>query len=618
LLVRAAGTIGVLLVASMCAAASAQAAALPPPSYYGVNIQPLYEPAPLFVPQSDFGGLYGTLATDGVQTVRMDAIWAWAEPKAPVNGLHTYVWNPSGVQSMDQMISTLASHGLRMIAVIDTPPAWAKGSGTSLEPAHYGDFEAFAAAFAARYGAGGTFWQQNPTVPYLPIEQFEVWDEANSAAFWTGSPNASTYMQVLVPLSAAVHAVDPSAEVLASIGWQNLQGYVSQLYSLGVKGSIQGIALHPYAPDAPSIVGLTEELRSTLVSSGDPNLPIYADEAGLPETASGPGAAYAYDGPVSDAARAATLSLSGDALAHGDCGVQGYDVFSLVGDDDNRVPGGGGYFGIFNYQNDTPNITGAAIVAASQRWQNNPEGGLVLCGTGTTQTAALLPLGVQLTHTSPTCLSAVITYQGNPLEAAQLVLTTADGRVAPAGTNAFGQTQMCLQNGPAITSFNAYAEVSSPITTASLTAPNMARSATYTCPITTAPCVIDSPASSAGGDAGSASGAGSTGSTTAHGYRLDAKIVRIRGKILTLRARLVGTSAAPPPAKIRVWLQIPKKKRLRLLTTTSLSAGEWHTFTAHASVRVGDHILVGVVADKSAGLTALQTALRATRRVGAR
>jgi hypothetical protein len=625
--------LAVLALAWIAGASSAHAATLPPASYYGANVQPVFEPLPLFVPLADWDPLLGddplfaTMASDGLMTARTDAAWSWVEPNAPVNGQHTYTWNvPSNpAHSLDTVVGALAAEGIRMLAVLSLPPAWAGGGkgGPTLAPAHYADYIAYAAAVAARYGPGGTFWQANQLLPpnqqlpYLPIQQFEVWNEANSSNFWAGTPNAATYAQVLVPLSAAVHTVDPTAQVLASIGWMGLQGYVSQLYSLGVKGSIQGVAFHPYAPDAPSIVGSAEQLRSTLVSSGDPNLPIYVDESGLPAATSSPGAAFAYSGPVSDAARAATLSLSGDALAHGDCNVQSDDIYSLVGDDAHPgTPGGGAEFGMFNYATDAPNITGTAIIAAEQRWRSAPSAGLVLCGSGTTPTQDLLPLGVQLTHTSPTCLSAEITYQGNPLEAAQLVLRTADGRVAPAGTNAYGQTQMCLQNGPPITSFTAYAEISSPITAASLTAPNIALSATYTCPITTAPCVVES-ASPAGG-ATSSTGTSGAGSATANGYHLNAAILRIRGHRLTLRARLTGTTDTPPPARIRVWLEAPGKHRRRLIKTIELSAGLWRTFTAPVHVRAGDHIIITVQADKPVGLTALQTKLLATRRLGAR
>jgi hypothetical protein len=57
------------------------------------------------------------------------------------------------------------------------------------------------------------------------------------------------------------------------------------------------------------------------------------------------------------------------------------------------------------------------------------------------------------------------------IESAELVLGTADGRLDRAGTDACGETPMCIQDGPPITRFSGYAELSSPLTTAALTAP---------------------------------------------------------------------------------------------------------------------------------------------------
>jgi hypothetical protein len=212
---------------------------------------------------------------------------------------------------------------------------------------------------------------------------------------------------------------------------------------------------------------------------------------------------------------------------------------------------------------------------------------------------------MQLTHTSPTCVSAEISYGGDPLENAELVLRTADGRVDPAGTNAFGQTKMCLQDGPAITSFTAYAEVSSPATAASLTAPNMARSANYLCPLTSAVCVQQALAPS-------------TSTTVPKGYRLSATLVHISSTRATLRARLARAGGKPPPARLQVWLPRHGRTAHKLIAVVTLSAAQWHTFTARVRLRVGAHIIVSLVANKRAGLTALHTTLVATRKLGAR
>ncbi len=169
--------------------------------------------------------------------------------------------------------------------------------------------------------------------------------------------------------------------------------------------------------------------------------------------------------------------------------------------------------GILNDVTGAPNITGQALIAASQRWQADPTSGLVLCGGSTTPPSTLLPLGLDLTHTSATCVSGTVTYEGNPLQSAFIILS-GGGRVpdpAPATTGS-GQTgPWCLQNGPPITSFDVYAEVSNPLTTASFTSPNIAQSATYRCPISvnapTATCTVIAPAPGGGGGAAAAAAA---------------------------------------------------------------------------------------------------------------
>jgi hypothetical protein len=590
---------GVLAALFLGLLPSGAGATVPPPDYYGANIQDLIRET--FVSPSNWGTFIATMGSDNLNTARMDALWDWAEPNPPVNGKHTYVWNNPNdeANSLDHLVGLLADNGVRMIAVLDSPPTWAAGSGTSLAPAYYGGFEAFSAAFAARYGVGGTFWQQNPQLPYLPVEQFEVWTEANSDNFWT-TVDPETYLQVLEPLSTAVHAVDPSAQILASIGWQNFQQYVTELYQDGAKGWINGIGFHPYAPDAPGITLLTEQLRSIMTSFGDSS-PIYMTEIGQPDATSGPGAQFAYDGPVSDAARAATLSLAGDALAHSDCNVQSFDLYGLVSSGTGLEQYGQGYMSLFDYTTDTPNVTGSAIIAASQRWQTDPGQGLVMCGTAATPTKALLPLGIQVTHTSPTCVSANVTYYGNPIESAEMVMTTADGRVDPAGTDAFGNTQMCLQNGPAITSFNVYAELSSPLTTGALTSPNIAISPTYTCAVTTAlpspPCVLEgTPAtSSAVATRRCALAAAFLGSTKRH---------------TKLKARLTCRTGKPPSA---IYLEREGQRTQTPLATVLLAKARWRKFSVYARLRAGDRLIVEVEASTTSHLPSITHTLTAPK-----
>jgi hypothetical protein len=474
---RSRATLGVFVSLALAAFAAVPAGAQAPQpttAFFGANIQPLIEHT--FVAPARWGSFIATMSRAGLRTARMDAIWSWAEPNAPTAQGPGFVWNTPNA-SIDGLVRMLAVNHVRLSAVLDLAPVWAAGAGTELAPAYYGDYGAFAAAFAARYGVHGSFWRAHPRLPYLPVLDFEMWDEANSTSFWSGAPDVGAYATVIAQASAAIHAVDPTGTVLASIGWVNFQQYIAALYATGVGADIDGIAFQPYAPDAPGILELNEELRATLDSVGAASTPIFDAESGQPVVASGPGATYAYDGLVTDATRAATLSLAGDALARSDCGVDDDLVYGVTGSGTNIEPRNEGYMGIYSDTTDRPDRTGRALSASARAWRAHHGRGIVLCGAGSTPARDLLGLSVRLSRPGATCVAASVTYRGDPLEGAELTLRTRDGRVAPAATNALGQAQICLQNGPLIKQFTADAEIR-----------NVARSPIYSCPVSLADC----------------------------------------------------------------------------------------------------------------------------------
>ncbi len=53
---------------------------------------------------------------------------------------------------------------------------------TTYEKEGYGTWKWWVETFVRRYGYGGTFWSQNPSVPYKPVTAWEVWNEPNRAA----------------------------------------------------------------------------------------------------------------------------------------------------------------------------------------------------------------------------------------------------------------------------------------------------------------------------------------------------------------------------------------------------------------------------------------------------
>ena len=428
--------IGLALALAFAGAQATGAAAASGPDYYGVNIQPMVKLQ--VVPPSTWDAFTGAFAGDGMRIARADIPWSWVEPSAPVGGVHTYDWS-----RIDPIVDLLNRHGVQFSAVISTAPSWAGAGvrgGANVVPEHYPDLAAFSGAVAARYGGS--------------IDDYEIWTEANSTNFWTHSPNVTEYANALKLIYPAIHANDGGARVLASIGWQGFGSYTAQLLT-AAGGSFDAIGFHPYAPHAPAIIGLVTSMRNVLNVNGGGSKPIFVTELGQPAVASG-GASSAGSGWVSDAARAATQSLAGDALAHSDCNVQDYLLYANVASETNQEGSGEGFMGIYHKADATPNVTGAAIRDAEARWRAAPSIDLNLCNPAPTPQASMLPLVLALTRDGATCVNGTVTYYGNPVEGAQLSVVTPGGTPVNAPTDAFGHARACA---PSAASFVAAAGV---------------------------------------------------------------------------------------------------------------------------------------------------------------
>jgi hypothetical protein len=66
-----------------------------------------------------------------------------------------------------------------------------------------------------RYGPAGSFWGQNPTVPRVPIRQWQVWNEQTAPWHWRHRPWAPGYTRLLRAAYQAIHGADRGAKVIA-------------------------------------------------------------------------------------------------------------------------------------------------------------------------------------------------------------------------------------------------------------------------------------------------------------------------------------------------------------------------------------------------------------------
>ncbi len=107
--------------------------------------------------------------------------------------------------------------------------------------------------------------------------------------FWVPRPDAARYAQLYAGARAAIHAVDPSARVLIG-GLSTAVTFLPQLLAAdpGLRGEIDGVAIHPYAGSPAAVLAKVVATRRTLERLGLATVPLYVTEFGW--TTSPPGA----------------------------------------------------------------------------------------------------------------------------------------------------------------------------------------------------------------------------------------------------------------------------------------------------------------------------------------
>jgi hypothetical protein len=223
------------------------------------------------------------LQRTGATIARSDAFWELAEPAAPTGGVHRYDWRFD-----DALVGALAAHRLGWLPIIDYTAAWAQsvpGQDHS-PPRSPGDYAAFAAALAARYGPGGSFWRAHLQLPALPVGTYEIWNEPDNPEFWVPEPDPSGYAELYLRARDTITAVQPSARVLVG-GLTNLgDRYPAGFLALMVRarpdlaGHVDGVAIHPYAPTPGGVLSRVRTARRALKALGLAAVPLYVTEFG--------------------------------------------------------------------------------------------------------------------------------------------------------------------------------------------------------------------------------------------------------------------------------------------------------------------------------------------------
>jgi hypothetical protein len=298
--------------------------AAPPPApqgeQFGINVNRLFNGRAHSTPQID--AELRAVAATGATVARSDAMWEAIEPRPPASGVHHYDW------TFDDLIAgSLAAHDIQWLPLLDYSAPWAESiPGQDHSPPHSpSDFAAFAAALAARYGAGGSFWRTRPDLHAPPATTFEVWNEPDNPSFWKPAPSARRYADLYVATRQAIDAVDPSARVIVG-GLSSPLRFLPALLAArpDLAGRVDGVAIHPYGPTPDAVLARVRAARGELSALGLRDVPLYVTEFGWTTR---PAGALNY-APASR--RPGYIETALGELGHTDCGVAAALLYTWI------------------------------------------------------------------------------------------------------------------------------------------------------------------------------------------------------------------------------------------------------------------------------------------------
>jgi len=215
------------------------------------------------------------ISAAGFAWVRQTFPWAEIEPERG-----RFDWT-----AWDRIVNTVEGH-VRLIAVLDTSPAWSQpSSNTRYPPLDLADFARFAGEFARRYGDRVHFYQ--------------IWDEPNLGDRWNGAVNPTAYAEMLRQAREAILANDPDAVIILAglaptveISHQNMSDwlYLRKLYEIGASQYFDIASGKPYGfytgPDdrrvASDVLNFSHIIlmREEMETHGDAAKPLWASHAG--------------------------------------------------------------------------------------------------------------------------------------------------------------------------------------------------------------------------------------------------------------------------------------------------------------------------------------------------
>jgi hypothetical protein len=220
------------------------------------------------------------MGTGKVGTLRINFVWGAVQPEQSSALDWSYY---------DRIIGDAAKQGIRVLPTVYSTPHWA-AARDNFPPAkaHFGQFQTFVREAAARYGSNGSFWTNNPSIPKLPVTDWQLWNEMNSPSFWQGKPSAKKYVSLLKLFHNGIKGGDPSARIILGGLFRTprirngvpLDRYLPGIYRAKGKKFFDAVAVHPYATTPKDALGAVRDTRRIMAQFKDKKAKLWITEVG--------------------------------------------------------------------------------------------------------------------------------------------------------------------------------------------------------------------------------------------------------------------------------------------------------------------------------------------------
>lgn len=198
----------------------------------------------------------------GVGRFRLQVSWAMVQPtpSSPIDWSH-----------YDSIFTLAAQRGITIQALLyATWPDSSDPAGQQYPTPGTYEYTAWANPggmiwqIVQRYGYKGSFWQSHPTLPYLPVRIWEIWNEPNLPI---NNPGGNTvqpqaYARFLKDSATSVRQAQAQLQPLSQTNTRilvgglsgpigssgmGIQAFVNGMYTVsGVGASYDGLSVHPY------------------------------------------------------------------------------------------------------------------------------------------------------------------------------------------------------------------------------------------------------------------------------------------------------------------------------------------------------------------------------------